>query len=173
MKIIKTKLKDLLLYKRVTYEDNRGYFRELYINKTIKKKFCFDYLSLSHKNVIRGLHIQTRKPQGKLITVFRGKIFDVVVDCRKNSKTFGEIYTTTLDEKDNISLYIPEGFLHGFCSLSNHTLLHYKCTQYRDKKSEKGVIWNDKDLKINWPIKKPILSNKDQKNIKFSEMKFW
>ena len=173
MKIIKTKFKDLLLYKRENYEDNRGYFRELYVKKIIKKNFCFDYLSLSHKNVIRGLHIQTKKPQGKLITVFRGKIFDVVVDCRKNSKTFGKIYTTTLDEKNNTSLYIPEGFLHGFCSLNNHTLLHYKCTEYRDKKSEKGVIWNDKNLKINWPVKKPILSNKDKKNIKFIEMKFW
>ena len=95
-------------------------------------------------------------------SVLRGKIFDVAVDCRKNSKTFGKHFSIILSEKDNHSLYIPEGFAHGFCSLSKYTLMHYKCTNYRDKKSEVGILWNDDELKIKWPIKNPILSKRDR-----------
>ena len=172
MQIIKTKFKDLFFYKRDIFYDNRGYFKELYIEKKIKKKFCFDYLSTSKKNVIRGLHIQTKKPQGKLITVLNGKIFDAVIDCRKKSKTFGKIFTTEMSADKNISLYIPEGFAHGFCSLKDNTILHYKCTEYRDEKSETGIIWNDNYLKIKWPVLKPILSKKDKKNVEFKKINF-
>jgi len=172
VQIIKTKFKDLFFYKRDTFHDNRGYFKELYIEKKIKKKFCFDYLSTSKKNVIRGLHIQTKKPQGKLITVLNGKIFDAVIDCRKKSKTFGKIFTTEMSADKNISLYIPEGFAHGFCSLKDNTILHYKCTEYRDEKSETGIIWNDNYLKIKWPVLKPILSKKDKKNVEFKKINF-
>ena len=125
-------------------------------------------MSYSKKNVVRGLHIQLKNPQIKLITVISGKIFDVVLDCRLGSKTFGKYFTIYMSEKDNISLYIPEGFAHGFCSLSNDTILYYKNSNYRDKNSETGIIWNDKDLKIKWPIKKPIISTKDKKNLNFS-----
>ena len=144
----------------------------MYIEKKITKKFCFDYLSTSKKNVIRGLHIQTKKPQGKLITVLNGKIFDAVIDCRKKSKTFGKIFTTEMSADKNISLYIPEGFAHGFCSLKDNTILHYKCTEYRDEKSETGIIWNDNYLKIKWPVLKPILSKKDKKNVEFKKINF-
>ena len=171
MKIIKTKFKDLIIYKKETYRDRRGYFRELFLNKNIKKKFPFDVMSFSKKNVLRGLHLQLNKPQGKLVTVLRGKIFDVALDCRKNSRTFGKYFSIILSEKKNISLYIPEGFAHGFCSLSDNTIMHYKCTNYRDKKSETGIIWNDDQIKINWPIKKPILSSKDKRNISFKFFK--
>ena len=169
MQIIKTKFKGLLVYKRPSYKDSRGYFRELFLEKILKKKFVFDYFSLSKKNVMRGIHIQLIKPQGKLITVLSGKIFDVCVDCRPKSKTFGKHFSIELSENNNTSLYIPEGFAHGFCSLSNKTILHYKCTNYRVKSSEKGILWNDKDLNIKWPIKKYIVSPKDRKNLTFKQ----
>ena len=131
MKIIKTKFKDLKVYKKETFKDNRGYFRELFLNNKINKKFPFDVMSFSKKNVLRGLHLQLNKPQGKFVTVLRGKIFDVALDCRKNSATFGKYFSIILSENKNISLYIPEGFAHGFCSLSDNTVMHYKCTNYR------------------------------------------
>ena len=157
------------MWERSSYKDNRGYFRELFLKKKIKKDYIFDYLSLSKKNVVRGLHLQLNNPQGKLITVLNGKIFDVALDCRKNSKTFGKYFTIFLSEKDNKSVYIPEGFAHGFCSLTDNSILHYKCTTYRDQKSETGILWNDETLKIKWPIKKPIISLKDKKNLKFDD----
>ena len=168
MKIIKTKFKDLLIYKKPTFEDKRGFFREMFIKKHINKDFVFDIMSSSRKNVLRGLHIQTKKPQGKLITVIRGKIFDVGVDCRKNSKTYGKYFSKILSEKENVSLYIPEGFAHGFLALEK-SIIHYKCTQYRDKKSETGINWNDHDLKIKWPKKNYIISDKDKSNIDFKD----
>ena len=167
MKIIKTNFKRLKIYKKNSYNDKRGYTRELFLNKLLNKKFPFDLISLSKKNVIRGLHLQIKKPQGKFITVLKGKIFDVVVDCRKNSKTFGKYFSIVLSEKQNSSLFIPEGFAHGYCSLTKDSLLHYKMTEYRDKKLERGILWNDKDLNIKWPLKNPIISVKDKSNISF------
>lgn len=169
MKIIKTKFKDLLIIKRPTHNDNRGFLKELFEQNKIKKKFIFDYFSLSKKNVIRGLHLQLKKPQAKLISVMTGKIFDVVLDCRKGSPTFGRHFTINISAKDNTSLYIPEGFAHGFCSLENNTILYYKNSNYRNKKYEAGILWNDKDLKIKWPIKKPKISLRDKKNLSFSK----
>ena len=170
MQIIKTKFSGLIFYKRKTFKDNRGYFRELFIEKVLKKSFKFDYYSYSKKNVLRGIHLQLKKPQGKLITVISGKIFDVVLDCRPNSKTFGKFFSVQLSEKENISLYIPEGFAHGFCSLTNNTILHYRCTNYRDKNSETGIYWKDKSLNINWPKRKFIISSKDKKNVLFEDL---
>ena len=169
MKIIKTKFKDLKIYQKQSFHDQRGYTRELFNNKLINKQFPFDLISLSKKNVIRGLHLQIKKPQGKFITVLRGKIFDVVVDCRRNSKTFGNYFSIILSEKRNISLYIPEGFAHGFCSLADNSLIHYKVTNYRNSKLEKGILWNDKNINIKWPVKNPVISSKDKKNITFNE----
>ena len=171
MKIIKTNFKDLFLYKRDTHKDNRGYFRELFNEKFLKVKFPFDMMSFSKKNVIRGLHMQLKNPQGKLLTVVSGKLFDVALDCRKKSKTYGKYFSTILSDKDNTSLYVPEGFAHGFCSLEDNTILHYKCTNYRNAKSEVGIMWNDPELKIRWPKKKFIISNKDKKNISFKDFK--
>ena len=169
MKIIKTKIKDLLIIKKETYKDNRGYLRELYKEKALSKKFIFEILSKSKKNVIRGLHLQKKNLQGKFVTVLNGKAFDVAVDLRKNSKTFGQYVSIILSGKDNVSFYIPEGFAHGFCALENNTIVHYKCTNYRDAKSELGIIWNDPKLSIKWPVKKPIISKKDKQNISFKE----
>ena len=169
MKIINTKFKDLIIIKKETHYDNRGYFRELFLEKNFKKKFPFDVMSLSKKNVLRGLHLQTKKPQGKLITVIKGSLFDVALDCRKKSRTFGKYFSIKLSESDNTSLYIPEGFAHGFCSLENNTILHYKCTNYRDSHSETGILWNDPKLKIKWPIKNPSISVKDKANLSFAD----
>ena len=169
MKIIKTKIKDLLIIKKETYNDYRGFLRELYKEKLLSKKFIFDILSSSKKNVIRGLHLQKNNSQGKYVTVLKGKAFDVAVDLRKNSKTFGKHVSIILSSDQNISFYIPEGFAHGFCALENNTIVHYKCTKYRDAKTEIGIIWNDPNLNIKWPIKKPIISKKDKQNISFKE----
>ena len=167
MKILKTKFKDLLIYKKDTFKDNRGYFRELYLEKHFKTKFPFDVMSYSKKNVLRGLHLQLKNPQAKLVTVLKGQIFDVCVDCRRNSKTFGKYFSIILNEKENTSILIPEGFAHGFYSMSNNVILHYKCSNYRNEKSEVGIIWDDKKLKIKWPSKKPIISKKDKKKYYF------
>jgi len=169
MKIIKTKIKDLLIIKKETYKDNRGYLKELFKEKFLSKKFVFEILSSSKKNVVRGLHLQKKNSQGKFVSVLSGKAFDVAVDLRKNSKTFGQHVSIILSAKQNISFYIPEGFAHGFCSLENNTFVHYICTNYRDAKSELGIIWNDPNLDIKWPVKKPIISKKDKQNISFKE----
>ena len=122
-------------------------------------------MSTSKKNVLRGLHLQIKKPQAKIITVTYGKILDVAVDLRKNSKTFGKHVSIVISHTDNFSFFIPEGFAHGFLCLSKFCTVNYKCSDYRDKVLERTLAWNDKDLKIKWPIKKPILSKKDKKGL--------
>ena len=172
MKIIKTRFKDFLIFKSKNFYDIRGYFREVLIEKLIKKKFKFIVVSKSKKNVLRGLHMQKKFQQGKYISVVKGKILDVVVDCRKKSKTFGKHFKIIISEKNSKSIYVPPGFIHGFLGLEKENIVVYSCTEYRNKESELGVKWNDKDLKINWSIKKPILSIKDKKNLKFKDIKF-
>ena len=172
MKITKTKFKDLLLFKSKNFYDSRGYFREVLIEKIVKKRFKFTVVSKSKKNVVRGLHMQRKFQQGKYISVLKGKILDVVVDCRKRSKTFGKHFKIIISQKNSKSIYVPPGFIHGFLGLEKENIVIYSCTEYRDKKSEIGIMWNDKDLKINWQIKKPILSTKDKNNHKFKDVKF-
>ena len=169
--IQKTKFKDLFLIKNTAYKDQRGYFKELIRENKLKKKFPFLVMSYSKKNVVRGLHIQTKKPQGKFVTVIKGKIFDVALDLRENSKTFGKIYSCVLSEKNSNSIFIPPGFAHGFQSLDRETYVIYSCTKYRDKKSEITIDLNDKNLKIKWPSKIKILSKKDKKGISFLNYK--
>jgi len=170
MKIIKTKFKGLLIIESKNYYDKRGYFRELLIEKKIKQKFPFKVMSLSKKNVLRGLHFQIKTPQGKFISVLKGKILDVAVDIRKNSKTFGKHFKIILSEKNCRSVYIPPGFAHGFLGLQKNNLISYSCTNYRNKNNERGLLWNDKNLKIYWGINKPILSKKDNDNAKFKDL---
>tara|TARA_B100000700_G_C14574486_1_gene637162 strand:+ start:48 stop:575 length:528 start_codon:yes stop_codon:yes gene_type:complete len=169
--IKKTKFKDLIIIENKSFKDNRGYFKELLKENKIKKRFLFTVMSYSKKNVIRGLHLQKKKSQGKFITVLKGKIFDVALDLRKKSKTYGEYFSIVLSEKNSKSIYIPPGFAHGFCSLEKENFIIYNCTNYRDKNSEIGIRYNDKKLNIKWPINKPILSNKDKKNMTFDEFK--
>ena len=169
--IKKTKFKDLLIIINKSFKDKRGYFKELIKEKKIKKRLPFTVMSYSKRNVIRGLHIQTKKPQGKFISVLKGKVFDVAVDLRKNSKTFSKFYSCILSEKNSQSIYIPPGFAHGFCGLEKENYIIYSCTQYRDAKSEKAIMYNDKKINIKWPIKNPIISKKDQNAMTFIQFK--
>tara|TARA_B100000401_G_scaffold152663_1_gene101770 strand:+ start:1725 stop:2237 length:513 start_codon:yes stop_codon:yes gene_type:complete len=169
MKLIKTKIKNLLIVKTNIYKDHRGFFKEVEKSRILKKKFIFDCVSFSKKNTLRGLHLQKENSQAKLITVVQGKILDVVVDLRKKSKTYGKYFSIEMSHKSDFSLFIPEGFAHGFMCLSKTCTVYYKCTNYRHQKSEITLKWNDKDLKIKWPTKKPILSKKDKNGMSFAE----
>lgn len=171
MKIIKTKIKELVLVKSKIFKDNRGFFKEVESSKILKKKFIFDCFSFSKKDTLRGLHLQTKNSQAKLITVVQGKILDVVVDLRENSATYGKHFSIEISQDSDFSFFIPENFAHGFLCLSQNCAVYYKCTSYRHKSSETTIKWNDKTLNINWPIKKPILSKKDKMGIKLISFK--
>ena len=172
MKIINTKFYGLKIIKGVKHYDNRGYFRETYKNNFFKnKKLIFWCMSKSKKNVVRGLHLQKKNQQSKFISVIKGKIFDVALDLRKKSKTYGKQYSIILSDKNSTSIFIPTGFAHGFCGLESDNLVFYGCSNYRSKKDEIGILWNDKALKIKWPIKRPIISTKDKNNITFEKYK--
>ena len=171
MKIKKTKFKGLIILNGIKHEDKRGYLRELVLEKLIKKKFKFQILSVSKKNVLRGLHFQARKPQGKLISVLKGEIFDVAVDLRKNSKTYKKYFSIKLSEKNCTSVFIPPGFAHGFLTLKKENIICYSCTEYRSPIDERSLIYNDPKLKIKWPAKKLNISIKD-KNAKNLESLF-
>ncbi len=162
MKIIKTKFKDLVLIDSKHHKDKRGFFREVFNQKILKKKFVFDCMSQSRKNVLRGLHFQKKNPQGKFITLVEGEIFDVAVDLRIKSKTFGQYFSIKLSEKSNFSIFIPPSFAHGFLCLSNKCKIYYKCTENRHENSEKTIIWNDPKINIKWPHRNFILSKKDK-----------
>jgi dTDP-4-dehydrorhamnose 3,5-epimerase len=126
-------------------------------------------MSFSNKYVVRGLHLQQKKSQGKFVSVIKGKIFDVAVDLRKNSKTFGQYYKCILSEKNSKSIFIPPGFAHGFQALEKENYIVYSCTQYRHSKSEMVIKFNDKKLNIKWPLKKKIISEKDNNGISVKE----
>ena len=170
MKIKSTNFKDLKIIFSPVHRDKRGYFRESFKkNFFSKNKFLFTCVSSSKKNVLRGLHFQKKFAQGKYLSVLKGEIFDVAVDLRKNSKTFGKYYSINLSDKNGLSIYIPEGFAHGFVGLKSENIICYHCTNYRSKKNEVGILWNDKSLKIKWPVKNPIVSSKDKTNITFKD----
>jgi len=163
MKLLKTKIDGPKIIKTTIFKDSRGFLKEVYRKNIVGNiEFPFDVMSYSKKNVLRGLHIQTQKPQAKIITVTYGKIFDVAVDMRKKSKTFGKYVGINISDKDDYSFYIPVGFAHGFICLSKNCTVNYKCSEYRNPKFEKTVSWNDKSIDIKWPIKKPLLSYKDK-----------
>ena len=169
MKIYKTKFKGLKIINSTNFIDKRGHFRELIKENEINKKFPFKVMSFSKKNVLRGMHLQNKKSQGKFISVIKGKIYDVVIDLRKKSKMFGKKFYIVLSDKNCKSIYIPPGFAHGFYTLSNENYIVYSCTNYRHKNSEVSLNWKDKGLNIKWPCKKPIMSKKDKNSISLKE----
>ena len=169
MKIINKKLKNLFLIKHNVFKDKRGYFKEIIRENKINTKFPFIVMSYSKKNVVRGLHLQTNKSQGKFVSVIKGRVFDVAVDLRKKSKTFGKYFSCILSEANATSIYIPPGFAHGFQALEKDNYVIYSCTRYRDKNSEISINCNDKILNIKWPINKKILSKKDRNAMSFNE----
>ena len=169
--IKKTKFKNLIILKNISHYDKRGYFKELLKEKNLKNKFPFTVMSYSKKNVIRGMHVQTKNPQGKFISVLKGRIFDVSVDLRKNSKTFGKSFSCILSEKNSKSIFIPPGFAHGFLTLKKENYIIYSCTKYRDGKNEITIKYDDKNLNIKWPSNNPIISTKDKNAINFIDFK--
>ena len=163
MKLLNTKIDGPKIIKTKIFKDQRGFLKEIYQKRIISKlDFCFDVMSYSKKNVLRGLHIQTKKPQAKIITVTNGEILDIAVDLRKKSKSFGKYIAIKISDKDDFSFYIPKGFAHGFLCLSKECTVNYKCSEYRHSISEKTLAWNDRNVNIKWPIKNPILSHKDK-----------
>lgn len=167
MRVIPTALTEVLIIEPKTFDDARGYFFECYQAQRyhamgIEVTFVQDNVSHSQKNTLRGLHYQLEHPQAKLVWVTRGAVLDVAVDIREGSPTFGESVSVLLDDTNHRQLYIPPGFAHGFCVLSDTADFYYKCSDYYYPADEKGIIWNDTDLNISWPIAQPTLSPKDQ-----------
>jgi len=179
---IETKIKDLYIIEPKVFGDNRGYFMESY-NKSdffeagLTQEFVQDNESKSKKGVLRGLHFQTKHTQGKLVRVTEGEVFDVAVDLRKDSATYGQWEGVTLTSENKKQFYVPEGFAHGFLVLSDIAVFNYKCTDYYAPEFDGGVLWNDEDIAVEWPlegIKEILLSEKDkvQKKLKDSKISF-
>lgn len=162
-----TSLPGVLLIKPDVFGDSRGYFlegwnRRRYAEQGLDRDFVQDNLSRSRRGILRGLHFQNPRPQGKLVQVLLGEVFDVAVDIRLGSPTFGQWYGTLLSEENHHQLYVPEGFAHGFCVTSDTALFAYKCTDFYNPAAEFSLCWDDPDLGIPWPIAEPQLSAKDQ-----------
>ena len=168
MKIENCNIPDIKLVKNNIFNDDRGRFIESYKKKVYKSNgiissFVQDNLVYSKKNVLRGLHYQKKFPQGKLVSAISGEIFDIAVDIRKESKYYGQWIGKIISDKNCHQLYVPPGFAHGYCVLSDYAVVMYKCTEYYHESDQYGIIWNDKDISIDWPIDSPILSEKDSK----------
>lgn len=160
-------LSGVLIIEPDVYRDPRGFFAELWSSRQLAARglhesFVQDNVSLSSKGVLRGLHFQNPEAQGKLVSVLMGEVFDVAVDLRVGSATFGKWYGETLSSANLRQLYLPPGFAHGFVVTSDQALFHYKCTAYYNKNSEKTLLWNDPDLGIPWPCEVPVVSEKDR-----------
>tara|TARA_B100000287_G_scaffold236651_1_gene222774 strand:+ start:673 stop:1215 length:543 start_codon:yes stop_codon:yes gene_type:complete len=176
MKISKTAIEGLLILEPNVWEDSRGYFFEswtksIFENQGIDLDFVQDNQSFSHKDVLRGLHFQ--KPpfdQGKLVRVIQGSVLDIAVDIRKESNTYGKHYSIELNSFNKTIFWIPPGFAHGFISLEDNTIFSYKCTAVYDKSSESSLLWNDKDLAIDWKCENPIVSEKDKQAASLSSL---
>ena len=171
MEIIRRKdIKDVFLICSKKHLDSRGWFQETYhMDKFLKNQlelsFVQDNLVYSNRNVLRGLHFQDKNGQGKLISCIRGKIFDVLVDLRKESSTYKKWISIELSEDDNNFIYVPPGFAHGYYVMEDKSLVHYKCTKHYKPENEIGIIWNDSDININWPnTNNRILSKRDESN---------
>ena len=174
MQISKTPIDGLLIIEPKVFADPRGMFYEVYSESKYNEhgisRFVQDNHSVSKQGVLRGLHYQVNSGQDKLVRVTQGEIFDVAVDIRKQSPTYGKWWGLSLSETNNLQLYIPVGFAHGFCVLSESAEVLYKCSDYYSPEDERGILWNDPDLAIDWPIKDPILSEKDAVYPLFSEL---
>ena len=168
MKVIETKLPGLLIIEPKVFGDDRGFFKETfqaerYREAGIEYDFVQDNHSRSQKGVLRGLHFQITKPQGKLVSCSKGSVFDVAVDVNPLSETFGQYVGIELTEDNHRQMWVPPGYAHGFCVLTDMADFQYKCTDYYDPSDEGGLIWNDPDVAIDWPIDQPLLSEKDAK----------
>lgn len=175
---IETKIKGVYIIEPKVFNDDRGYFMETYNKKDFEEagftmEFVQDNESKSKKGVLRGMHFQIRHSQGKLVRVTKGEVYDVAVDLRKDSHTFGKWEGVFLSEENKRQFYIPEGFAHGFLVLSDEAVFNYKCTDYYASEHDRGLLWNDEDININWPldnIEEIMLSDKDKKQKKLKEL---
>tara|TARA_Y100000768_G_scaffold378473_1_gene352951 strand:- start:2272 stop:2826 length:555 start_codon:yes stop_codon:yes gene_type:complete len=173
-KLVKS-INGIKIMKLEFYDDNRGTFYEVYnkkkfLNHGIKDNFVQNSISVSKKNVLRGMHYTIKNPQSQLLTVIQGEIYDCLVDLRKKSKSFGKYFSFNLNSKKINQIYMPPGIAHGFCVLSKKAILQYNSSKVYNPHNEGGLIWNDKKIKINWPIKKPIISKKDKTFNSFEEI---
>lgn len=173
LEVEETPLEGLLLIQPKIFNDARGLFYESYMDLNyqqcgIAEPFVQDNISVSNERVLRGLHYQVKQEQAKLVSVIFGEVFDVAVDIRTNSPTYGKWYGHRLSDHHRTQMYIPAGFAHGFCVLSQYAIFHYKCSNRYSPGNERGIMWNDPELDIKWPIKNPILSFKDQQYPGFS-----
>jgi len=177
MNVIKTKLQDCVIIEPKVFGDERGFFLETFQAERyadlagIVLPFVQDNHSRSSKAVLRGLHFQKTKPQGKLVRVVRGKVYDVAVDMRQDSPTFGQWEAAILSEENKRQFWVPPGFAHGFVVLSDTADFEYKCTNYYNPSDEGSILWNDPDLDIPWPIDSPKLSDKDASAEKLVDLK--
>lgn len=174
MKIIKTHLPGVIVFEPKVFGDTRGFFLETYREDVLQEAgitahFVQDNHSRSKRGVLRGLHYQMTQPQGKLVRVTSGAVFDVAVDIRQGSPTFGQWYGAQLDEESMRMMYIPHGYAHGFVVLSDIADFLYKCTDYYHPQSEQGIAWNDPDIGIDWPISDVSLSEKDKTNVQLKD----
>ena len=163
MKIVKTKIKDLLLIKQKNNADKRGSLRETFNRKILNYNFVFEYCTTSKANSLRGFHFQYKFQQAKFVSVIKGKILDCVIDLRKNSKTFGKMFKIILSDKNCLSMFIPAGFGHAYFSYEKTNIVYYKLTNFYKPKYESGINVLDKKLKVRWPNKKFKISSKDKK----------
>ena len=177
MKVIKTKLQDCVIIEPIVFSDERGFFLETFQAERysdladINLSFVQDNYSRSSKGVLRGLHFQKTKPQGKLIRVVKGEVYDLAVDIRQGSPTFGEWEAVILSEENKTQFWVPPGFAHGFVVLSDTADFEYKCTDYYDPTDEGSILWNDPDLDIPWPIEHPKMSDTDAIAPKLADLK--
>ena len=172
MKIINTKFEGLKVIKQDKFKDKRGYLRITYNQQLIKNKnFVFEYCTSSRKNSLRGFHFQYKYQQAKYVSVIKGKILDCVIDLRKNSRTFAKSFKIILSDKNNLGLYIPEGFAHAYYSFENENIIYYKLNNYYQPKYEDGINSLDKKIKIKWPGKVFLISKKDKKLKSLDEFK--
>lgn len=169
MKILKTKIKDLIIIKQRNNIDRRGSLKEIFDKRILNKNFIFEYCTTSKRNALRGFHFQHKFQQAKFVSVLKGKILDYVIDLRKNSKTFGKTFKIILSDKNCLSLYIPEGFAHAYFSYEKLNIIYYKLTNYYKPKFESGINLLDKNIEVKWPKKKFNISKKDKKLISFNE----
>ena len=175
LNVIETHLPGVLIFEPRVHRDGRGYFYELwrhdaYVTAGVPGMFVQDNVSWSGNGVLRGLHYQHPRAQGKLISVLHGAVFDVAVDIRIGSPTYRQWVGAVLSDENQRQIYIPEGFAHGFVVTADSALVSYKCTSYYDPAGEGSVLWNDPDLGVEWPVKEPVLSPKDRSAPRLSEI---
>lgn len=175
MNLITTSIPGVLIIEPKVFRDSRGFFMETYHQKRyreseINRDFVQDNLSFSVKGTLRGLHFQVKRPQAKLVQVIAGEIFDAAVDIRPGSRTFGKWIGVYLSDQNNRQVFIPEGFAHGFCVLSETAHFLYKCSEFYVPEDEGGILWSDPEIGIDWPVTDPIISEKDKKHPRLSEL---